>query len=192
MTIYQPYSDFTAQSRTVSALMSMYAQLERGTSSPTELTPIVVFLAFSVESYLNSIGARKLAIWDELERLSWKNKITILHKTVGKLPVWGKDPLQFANEVFSLRDKLAHGKPERVVGPKFRTHAEAAPYINRPQLHPELQPEWYRKITKDWVMEAKERFRLLMIYLGGMFDLHESDHLLSSTGGLLIDDEKDA
>jgi hypothetical protein len=59
-------------------------------------------------------------------------------------------------------------------------------------LHPELQPEWYRKITKDWVMEAKERFRLLMIYLGGMFDLHESDHLLSSTGGLLIDDEKDA
>jgi hypothetical protein len=147
MTIYQPYSDFTAQSRTVSALMSMYAQLERGTSSTTELTPIVVFLAFSVESYLNSIGARNLAIWDESERLSWKNKIAILHKTVGKSPVWGKDPLQFANEVFSLRDKLAHGKSERVVGPKFRTHAEAAQYINRPELHPDLQPEWYRKIT---------------------------------------------
>ena len=32
-------------------------------------------------------------------------------------------------------------------------------------------------------MKAKERFRLLMIYLGGLFGLHESDHLLSSTGG---------
>jgi len=121
-----------------------------------------------------------------------KNKIAILHKTVGKSPGWGKDPLQFASEVFSLRDKLAHGKPERVVGPKFRTRARATQYIIRPELHPDLQPQWYRKITKDWVMEAKDRFTALMIYLGRLFDLHESDHILSSTGGLLVDDEKDA
>jgi hypothetical protein len=57
MTTYQPYSDFTAQSRTVAALMAMYGQLERGGSTRNELTPIVVFLAFSIESYLNSIGA---------------------------------------------------------------------------------------------------------------------------------------
>jgi hypothetical protein len=100
-----------------------------------------------------------------LERLSWKNKIAILHKTVGKSPVWGKDPLQFANEVFSLRDKLAHGKSERVVGPKFRTHAEAAQYKTVQSCTPICSPsgtgklQWYRKITKDWVMEAKERFR---------------------------------
>ena len=192
MTTYQPYSNFTAQSRTVSALMSMYAHLEAGTSSKSELTPIVVFLAFSIESYLNSIGARKLSIWDELERLPWKNKVVILHKRAGRSPEWGKDPLQFASEVFALRDRLAHGKPERLVGPKFRTEAEAAQYINGPELHRDLQPEWYTSITKDWVLKAKERFRLLMIYLGELFGLHESDHLLSSTGGLLIDDEKDA
>jgi len=28
--------------------------------------------------------------------------------------------------------------------------------------------------------------------LGGLFGFHESDHLLTATGGLLIDDEKDA
>jgi hypothetical protein len=192
MTTYQPYSDFTAQSRTVSALMSMYAQLESSPSSRVELTPIVVFLAFSIESYVNSIGARTLTIWDELERLPWKNKISILHKTAGRTPEWGKDPLKFAKEVFSLRDRLAHGKPERVVGPKFRTEAEAAKYLSGPNLHPALQPEWYTRITPEWVLSAKERFRLLMVYLGGLFGLHESDHLLSSTGGLLIDDEKDA
>jgi hypothetical protein len=192
MTTYQPYSNFTAQSRTVSALMSMYAQLEGGTSSRVELTPIIVFIAFSIESYVNSIGARNLSIWDELERLPWKSKIVILHRTAGTSPEWGRDPLQFASEVFALRDRLAHGRPEQVVGPKFRTETEAAQYVNKPALSPDLQPEWYTKITKDWVMTAKERFRLLMIYLGGLFGLHESDHLLSSTGGLLVDDEKDA
>jgi hypothetical protein len=191
MTTYQPYSNFTAQSRTVSALMSMYAQLEGGASSRIELTPIIVFLAFSIESYVNSIGARTLSIWDELERLQWRSKIVILHKTAGKSPDWGKDPLQFASEVFGLRDRLAHGKPEQVVGPKLPTEVEAAQYLSGPELSLDLQPEWYTRITKDWVMRAKERFRLLMIYLGGLFGLHESDHLLSSTGGLLIDDEKD-
>lgn len=164
--------------------MSMYAQLESGTPKRMELTPLVVFLAFSIESYLNSIGARKLEIWDELERLNWKKKVTILHKTAGKSPDWGKDPLLFATEVFALRDKLAHGKPERVVGPVFTDQAQALRY----QDNPNLQPEWYAKITKDWVMEAKKRFRLLMIYLGELFDFHESDHLLTSTGGLLVDD----
>lgn len=186
MKTYQPYSDFTAQSRTVSALMSMYAQLESGTPKRMELTPIVVFLAFSIESYLNSIGARKLEIWDELERLSWKKKVTILHKTAGKSPDWSKEPLQFATEVFSLRDKLAHGKSERVVGPIFTNEADTLPYLR----HQHLQPDWYTKITKDWTIEAKERFRLLMVYLGGLFDYHESDHLRISLGGLLLDDDK--
>jgi hypothetical protein len=192
MTIYQPYSDFTAQSRTVSALMSMYSQLEGASSPRVELTPIVVFLAFSIESYVNSIGAHRLNIWDELERLPWKSKIAILHKTADKSPEWGKDPLQFATEVFALRDRLAHGKPEWIVGPKFRTEAEAAQYLDGPHLNPALQPDWYTRITKEWVMRAKDRFRLLMLYLGGLFGLHESDHLLSSTGGVLVDDEKDA
>ncbi len=188
MAMYQPYSDFTAQSRTVSALMSMYAQLERDSGTRIELTPIVVFLAFAIESYLNSIGARQVEIWDELERLPWKKKVAILHKTAKRSIDWGKDPLQFATEVFALRDRLAHGKPERVVGPVFNNQDDANRFLNSQ----DLQPDWYSKITREWVMEAKERFRLLMIYLGGLFGLHESDHLLAATGGLLVDDGKDA
>ena len=188
MTTYQAYANFSAQSRSVRALMSMYAQMDRDSEDRTELTPIVVFLAFSIESYLNSIGGRKLAIWDELERLPWKQKVVILHKAVGKTPDWGREPLQFASEVFKLRDKLAHGKPERVVGPVVRVAGEA----DRVAASDELQPDWYKSLTKDWILEAKERFRILMIYLAGLYDLHESDHLQSATGGLLIDDEADA
>jgi hypothetical protein len=185
---FQAYSDFTAQSRTVAALMSMYANLERQSDVRMELTPIVVFLAFSIESYLNSIGARKIEIWDELERLPWKKKVSILHKTAKKDPDWGQDPLQFCTEIFKLRDKLAHGKPERVVGPVVEDQLEA----HRLAVTSELQPEWYRSLTCEWAMKAKERFRLLMIYLGDLYGLHESDHLLSATGGVLRRDGEDA
>ena len=188
MAIYQPFSDFTAQSKTVAALMFLYAQLEGTTAARPNVAPIVVFLAFSIESYLNSLGARKLQIWDDLERLPWRKKMNILHRTANVTPDWSKDPLQFATEIFALRDKLAHGKPERVVGPIFKTHAEAEQYFSTR----ELQPEWYSKITREWVLRGKERFRLLMIYLGSMFGLHESDHLLHAMGGVLSDDERDA
>ena len=187
MATFQPYSDFTAQSKTHGTLMSMYAQLERDPNSRIELTPIVVFLAFSIESYLNSLGARKLEFWDELERLPWKRKMVILHKIAKKTPDWGKNPLQFATEMFRLRDVLAHGKPERVLGPVFSEEGEAYRFLHS---H-DLETEWYSGITREWVMEAKEHFRLLMLYLGGLFGFHESDHLTSSTGGLLVDDGKD-
>lgn len=188
MATYQPFSDFTAQSRTVSALMSMYAQLERDSTARIELTPIVVFQAFAIESYLNSIGARHLGIWNELERLPWKKKVVILHKITNNSIDWGKDPLQFATEVFALRDRLAHGKPERIVGPVFKSQVDANCFLNSQNL----QPDWYKSITKEWVIEAGERFRLLTIYLSELFDLHESDHLLMATGGLLIDDGENA
>jgi hypothetical protein len=183
MKTYQPYTDFTAQSKTVAALMSMYALIERDSDVQIERTPIVVFLAFAIESYLNSIGARQLKFWDELERLPWKKKVKILHKIAGRSIDWGKDPMQFATEVFGLRDKLAHGKPERVVGRVFNNQNDANQTLTQ-----ELQPDWYNRITLEWVINAKERFRLLMIYLGSLFGLHVSDHLTSSIGGLLVDD----
>ena len=169
-------------------MMSLYADLEKNASNRVELTPIVVFLAFSIESYLNSLGARQLVIWDELERLSWKSKVDILHKSVGKVPEWGREPLQFATEVFKLRDKLAHGKPERVLSPVV-TDFKVAYELS---IGKDLQPDWYRGITKEWVLQTKERFRQLMIYFGQLSGQQESDHLLTATAGVLTDDETDA
>lgn len=165
--------------------MSMYVHLEQNPDFKGELTPIVVFMAFTIEAYLNSIGARKIVIWDELERLPWKSKVNILYKTTGKDPDWGKDPLQFAVEVFKTRDLLAHRKPERVVGPLFNEETEANEYLKTTSM----EPEWYKKITKEWVINSKERFRILMIHFANLFDLHESDHLLASEAGLILDDQ---
>ena len=185
MRTYQAFSDFTAQGVSVSALMGMYAQLEREPHGRTEFTAVTVFIAFAIESYLNSIGARKITSWDELERLPWRAKIIILHNAAGRSVDWSRDPLQFAHEVFRLRDRLAHGKPERVLGPKTTNREEAERLLaSMPDV---LRPDWYRALTREWIVAAKERFRLLMTYLAGLYGLHESDHLMTASAGLLID-----
>lgn len=185
MELHQTYFDFTAQSKSVGALMKMYGLLERAEPVNLPLAPVVVFLAFSIESYLNSLGARSIPFWDEIERLPWKAKVNVLHSSAGREPDWGAEPLQFAIEVFRLRDKLAHGKPERVLGPKMPADAE-------PTMLTEavLQPDWYKSITLEWVLGAKERFHLLMVYLGGLFGHDDSDHLHSSSGGIFVFDDE--
>lgn len=180
MNIRRKYMYFTAQGFNVKALMGLYAVLEDEKSIDNNFTPFVVFIAFSIESYLNTLGSQYLDIWDELERLPWKSKVEILHKTVGKKASWGEEPLQFAKEVFKLRDKLAHGKTERIIAPENISDEEFK----------DFKPEWYKNIDRKWVIDAKEKFRILMVYLSNLFDLHESDHLRLSTGGsILLKDE---
>ena len=75
-----------------------------------------------------------------------------------------------------------------MVGPKVPDHAEPEAMI----VGEGLQPEWYKSITLEWVMDAKERFRLLMAYLAELFGLPESDHLHSSSGHVLAHDDPPA
>ena len=177
---YYQYTEFTAQSKLVSALMGMYAMLEKTPENKKlDITPFAVFMAFSVEAYLNSIGNRVVDYWDIIERISWRDKIEILHKIANKKPVWGEEPLQFINHLFKIRDKLAHGKPEKVRSEPFQSRAEAETISPTHQY----QPEWYKKLDRDWAISAKEKFRISMKYLGSLYGFHESDHLHHSSGG---------
>ena len=182
--MYQAYSDFTAQSHSVAALMKMYRLLLDDERSPLPIAPVVVFIAFSIESYLNSLGSRTVPFWDELERLPWRSKVNILHATAKKEPNWGDAPLQFATEVFRLRDKLAHGKPERVLGPKLPEDTPPEKML----VGNQLLPKWFQQINREWVLHAKDRLHLLMVYLGALFGFPESDYLKSSEGEILVVD----
>lgn len=182
---YQAYSDFTAQNANIQTLMAMLSDLDNSQDSAVRVIPIVVFMAFSIEAYINSVGARVIPYWDELERLAWKKKVGILHQSAGKQANWGEGDLQFASSVFMLRDKLAHGKAERVVGPVFSTYDEALAHrqANR------LEPKWWGALNKAWALKAKGQFTDFMKYLAALHNLHESDHLLLATGGMIHDDE---
>ena len=181
---YYQYTEFTAQSRLVSALMGMYAMLEKTPENTRiEITPFVVFMAFSVEAYLNSIGNRVVDYWDKIERISWRDKVEILHTIAKKEPFGGEEPLQFISHLFQLRDKLAHGKPEKVRSEPFQTRIEAK---SVPPTH-QVQPDWYKNLDREWAFSAKEKFRIAMQYLSSLHGFHESDHLHHSTGGIEFD-----
>ena len=178
MTKYRAYRIFSAQANNVSALMSLFAAIESDDNSSIELTPVVVFLAFSIEAYLNALGDRHIPNWSELERLPWRKKIAMLYQAANTTPNWETQPLEFAAEMFSIRDKLAHGKPERVVGKLRDTNAEAWEDVEV------LQPDWILNITKSWVTNAGHRFHALMIHMANMFGEKEDDYLLHSVGSV--------
>ncbi|WP_343661769.1 hypothetical protein [Ralstonia sp.] len=185
MRYYQAYSDFTAQEKSVSALYGMLALLEQDHRNTALLCPIVVFMAFSIESYVNTLGARAVPFWDAIERLQWRAKLEILHTTTGATPDWSRGPLQFASEVFRLRDRLAHGKPERVYGEKVLDGAEPWKMV----FGEGLQPKWFKSITRDWVLDSRDRFRQMMTYLESLMGHDEGDHLLAATSSVLLVDE---
>lgn len=183
MTHYQAYLDFSPQVRSIGALMAMHARVARDdTVSIVELLPIVVFTAFSIEAYINSIGARKIMFWDQLERLPWRHKMEILHTNAERSAEWSRGPLQFAADVFRIRDQLAHGRSERVRSPLCDTVENAHSFFST--RRDELEPNWYKGITREWVIASQERFRLLMVYLGDLYGFPETDHLHAASGDI--------
>ncbi len=175
---FKPYMEFTAQGKAYEALMLMISQLEKRVHSPAELLPVVVFMAFTVEAYLNSLGARNIEFWDQIERIPWRKKVEVLHLHAGKEFDWGSKPLQYANQLFTLRDKLAHGKPEVIEGPVCATRQEAEEKL----LVEMVNPPWLNTLAGGWLGGARDRFRGLMNHLSGLYGLSPADHQLHSQG----------
>jgi len=182
---HQPYRNVTAQSINVQTLLYMIDQLKEGNDSAMRVVPVVVFMAFSIEAYLNSLGSRRISYWDELERLPWRSKVSILHESAGNKPRWGESHLQFATSIFSLRDKLAHGKPERIEGPIFDDYDTAFKF----SVDNRLRPAWFTNLNRSWAIASMEKFTALMSYLAEMQGFDKSDHLLLATGGMIKHEE---
>lgn len=178
---FQPVVDFTAQGINIRTLMTMFRDLEETTDTVEKIIPLVVFMAFSIESYLNSIGSRRMHVWDEIERVPWRNKVDILHKNAGTTADWGSKHLQFAKEIFKLRDNLAHGKAEATHGPVVDSNEQAMAIL----MCAEFGPAWYSKLNKVWALNAKTKFTNLMQILAALYELGDSDHLAASVGRIL-------
>jgi hypothetical protein len=78
------------------------------------LQAATVFFAFAFEAYLNHVGAKELPFWDEIDRISYKKKLTVLTKHLGFTKDVSKPPLQTILQLFELRNALAHGRTQNV------------------------------------------------------------------------------
>jgi hypothetical protein len=74
----------------------------------------VLFAAFAVEAHLNHIGELKIPNWDEFKRLPWKSKLFLIGNHLSIVPDFAVQPWGTVEEVFNLRDNLAHGKTKAV------------------------------------------------------------------------------
>lgn len=177
MPTFKTHANFTAHYRLVSALHHLYNSIDASSKSPADLLPIAVFLAFSIESYINHLGSRHIKNWDKLERRSWKKKLDILHEDRGKQPNWDDYPLLFVCEIFELRKRLAHGKPESVNGPEFSSYQEALEFIE----NDDIDPKWFENINEVWLRESQKRFIELMEYMAAMYGLSPTNYFHAST-----------
>lgn len=160
---YVIYRDFTAHAAVVQGLGALYRRLDAGQLMQEEVMPLIVFTAFSIEAYVNNLGC---AAPDWNERAGWRAKIEKLHSMAGQACNWNAPPLDFASEVFSIRNRLAHGKPERVELAFSAPADQAADYLS----HADLSPRWFAPcLDLEWARTAKARFLPLTSYLGALF-----------------------
>ena len=78
------------------------------------LQAATVFFAFTFEAYLNHVGAEELPFWEEIERISYMQKLMVLSKHLGFAKDLSKPPLQTIVQLFKLRDALAHGRTQKL------------------------------------------------------------------------------
>lgn len=153
--------------------MNMFDRVKQSDKKfdPYDALPAIVFMAFTIEAYLNSLGARKVGIWSHLEKCPWKTKVNVLYEVVGRKADWGSPPLQFARDVFKMRDALAHGKSETVCGPVVDDRETAAAMLHVQYLKPTV----LKGLDRDWMIRSGNQLYELLAQLGALFGLDDKD-----------------
>jgi hypothetical protein len=71
----------------------------------------LVFLAFTIEAYVNHLAASKITDWSKREReLGQSRRLRLLLSAVGLDPSFEERPFRSVSELFEIRDQLAHGR----------------------------------------------------------------------------------
>lgn len=79
----------------------------------------LVFTAFTLEAYLNHIGAKLFSCWKDLERLSPKEKLNVIAERLDLKINYGNRPWQIMTKLFQFRNDIAHGKSIKVRSEKI-------------------------------------------------------------------------
>jgi hypothetical protein len=162
----------------------MIERLQEQSEAREEVIAIVVFMAFAVEGYLNFLGSDIVRFWAEIERISWRKKIEVIHlATLNKQADWSSQELAFAEKLFKLRDRLAHGKHELVRHGPFGSREDAQALLDRFGQ----QPEWYLRLDRAWILgTAVPSFEALMSYLGRLAaDDPDGHRTIAMLGGVV-------
>ena len=62
----------------------------------------LIFSAFTLEAYLNHIGTKIFSCWEDLERLSPKEKLNVIAERLNVEVDYGKRPWQIMKKIISV------------------------------------------------------------------------------------------
>jgi hypothetical protein len=85
----------------------------------------MVSSAFSIEAYLNHLGANLIEFWDTIERkLSPREKLDLLTMILRIQLDYGKRPFQTFAKMFAFRNALAYGRTESLTEDSLQVLSE--------------------------------------------------------------------
>jgi len=115
----------------------------------------IVFTAFTLEAYLNHIGAKLFASWDDIDKLSPEAKLKLICERL-ELPInQGNRPWQTVRTLIRVRNRLAHGRTVSLKDEYTETYdAEHEP--PRPDF---IQTEWEAFSIQSNAERAREDVR---------------------------------
>jgi len=138
--------------------------IESRDNSPNLFLSSVVMTAFVFEAYLNHVGEKTFACWDEVERLPPWSKLELLSEKLGvSFPDGaGARPLQTIKKLLNFRNTMAHGRSDEIhFKPIIRTteNYHAA-------YHEELLTDWEQLArTREFPMRAREDVKAVLVAL---------------------------
>ena len=133
-------------------LLDRAAQEKKG--SYHQYLACITFTAFTLEAFLNHIGEELFESWrDDLEQINVKGKIRIISDKLGLKVDYGDTPWQVVPELVAFRNKVAHGKNERLFEEVMMPLNEYDEHLNL-----FLKTDWQEAAT----MDNAERIRILV------------------------------
>jgi len=133
---YKELNTFAFFNLSAKRYLGIAEKLESGYA--LDLMSVMVMSAFSVEAYLNHLGAKKFSDWfSSKEKKSVWEKYKILRKAVGLPPSSLQDAYPDVAAVMDFRNGMAHGRTEKHAF-SFPVEGEVESCLDNPvgwQLH---------------------------------------------------------
>ena len=122
--------------------------------STWQIMAALMFVAFTVEAFLNHLGSRHFECWGEIEKsLSPPKKLSLLCESL-EIPLdHGSRPVQTVQKLFRFRNDVAHGKDVTIKHEKQIYATENEVDILTKEF---LVPEWQEYCTIKCADRARE------------------------------------
>ena len=123
-------------------------------------TITMVFCAFSIEAYVNHLGAQMIQDWDAIERATIDEKLLIIANSKNKTINKNKKPFCYLNMIFDYRDNIAHGRTQTItknqsINPGGAPNMPTAKWEKMTTLN---NAKAFRKNTKDIITSLSRDF----------------------------------